>query len=91
MTTDQRPGISGLTPDELVAWFAARGEPAYRARQVAAAVWDGGGTTDPAAIATLPAGLRTALAAEFRFDTVADTELRLADGGADREGAAPAR
>ena len=25
-TTDERPGISGLTPMELAAWFANRGE-----------------------------------------------------------------
>ncbi len=81
MTTDDRPGIAGLTPDELVGWFDARGEPAYRAGQVARAVWDGGGTTDPASIATLPASLRSALADQYRFDTVADTELREADGG----------
>ena len=30
---------------------------------------------------TLPAALRAALEAAFRFDTVADTEIRLADGG----------
>ena len=32
-------------------------------------------------IATLPARLRTELAAEFRFDTLAETDLRVADGG----------
>ena len=42
VTPDERPGISGLTPDELTAWLAERGEPAYRARQIADAVWRGG-------------------------------------------------
>ena len=70
-----------MTPEELAAWIAHQGEPAYRARQVARAVWDAGGTTDAATIAPLPAALRDALATAFRFDTVADTEVRLGDGG----------
>ena len=81
MTTDRTPGISGLTPDELAAWVAARGEPSYRARQIADAVWKDGGVTDPSAIRTLPPPLRDGLADDFSFDTVADTEIRLADGG----------
>ena len=80
-TTDQRPGISGVTMDELAAWVEAHAEPSYRARQVADAVWKDGGVTDSAAIRTLPAGLRDALTATFRLDTVADTEIRLADAG----------
>ena len=76
-----RPGISGLTPDALAAWVAERGQPVYRARQIADAVWADGGVTDTAAIRTLPAGLREALDAAFRMDTVEDTEIRLADGG----------
>ena len=81
MTTDRTPGISGLTPDELAAWVAARGEPSYRARQIADAVWKDGGMTDPSGIRTLPPPLRDGLADDFSFDTVADTEIRLADGG----------
>ncbi len=81
MTTDRTPGISGLPPDELVAWVVARGEPSYRARQIADAVWKDGGVTDPSAIRTLPPALRDGLADDFSFDTVADTEIRLADGG----------
>jgi 23S rRNA (adenine2503-C2)-methyltransferase len=80
VTTDRTPGISGLTPDELAAWVAARGEPSYRARQIADAVWKDGGVTDPSAIRTLPPPLRDGLAGDFSFDTVADTEIRLADG-----------
>jgi 23S rRNA (adenine2503-C2)-methyltransferase len=81
VTSDALPGISGLTPDALVTWVEARDEPSYRARQVADAVWKDGGTTDPATIRTVPALLREALARSFRFDTVADTEVRLADAG----------
>jgi 23S rRNA (adenine2503-C2)-methyltransferase len=80
-TTDQRPGISGVTMDELGAWVEAQGEASYRARQVADAVWKDGGVTESAAIRTLPAGLRDALTATFRLDTVADSEIRLADAG----------
>jgi len=80
--TDQlRPGISGLPPDALEAWVAAQGEPSYRARQIADAVWDDGGVVDAESMRTLPAGLRTAFADAFRLDTVGDTELRLGDGG----------
>jgi 23S rRNA (adenine2503-C2)-methyltransferase len=82
---DPRPGLSGLRLDELVAWFAERGEPAYRARQVGDAVWRGDATA-AADIQTLPSGLREALDAAFRFDTVADTELRMSDGGLTEKG-----
>ncbi len=81
VTTDRRPGLSGLTPDELAAWVAEHGQPGFRARQIADAIWKDGGLTDAAAIRTLPAPLREALARDYRLDTVADTELVLADGG----------
>ena len=76
-----RPGISGLVPEELRAWVATRGELAYRGRQIADAVWKDGGVTSAAAIHTLPAALREALDADFRFDAVSDTDAREADGG----------
>ena len=77
---DPRPGISGVAPAVLEAWFAERGQPAYRARQLADAVWAAGATT-AADVLTLPQPLRDELHAAFRFDTVADTDLRLSDGG----------
>lgn len=80
MTSDDRPGLSGLTLDELSTWLAERDAPAYRAHQVADAVW-GGSTGSIDEMRTLPADLRAALDGAFRFDTVADTELREADGG----------
>ncbi|HEV7603575.1 MAG TPA: 23S rRNA (adenine(2503)-C(2))-methyltransferase RlmN [Candidatus Limnocylindrales bacterium] len=80
MTTDARPGISGLTTEALAAWFEERGQPAYRARQVADAVWSGS-AADFEEIRTLPAELRAELEAAFVFDTVADTERKDADGG----------
>jgi 23S rRNA (adenine2503-C2)-methyltransferase len=77
---DERPGIAGLTPEELASWFTKRGEPAYRVRQVLDAVWRGRVTSFGEAL-TLPAALRTALEEVFRFDTVVDTETRQTDGG----------
>jgi len=82
---DPRPGLAGLGGGELAAWFAERGEPAYRARQVSDAVWDRA-TTAVEDIRTLPAALRAALDAAFRLDTVGDTELRLSDGGLTEKG-----
>ncbi len=79
-TRDPRPGLSGLPPDDLGAWLSARGEPAYRARQIGDALWAGGVRT-AADIGTLPAALRAELDAAFRLDTLVETELRPADGG----------
>ncbi|HEX5014602.1 MAG TPA: 23S rRNA (adenine(2503)-C(2))-methyltransferase RlmN [Candidatus Limnocylindrales bacterium] len=77
---DARPGIAGLKPDELERWFTERGHRSYRARQVADAVWGSNATTAHDA-RTLPAPLRDELDAAFRFDTVAETEVRLTEGG----------
>jgi 23S rRNA (adenine2503-C2)-methyltransferase len=77
---DDRPGLSGLEPVALAAWLAARGELSFRVRQVADAVFGGtAGSIDE--VVTLPAGLRRDLGAAFRFDTVAETDLRVTDGG----------
>jgi 23S rRNA (adenine2503-C2)-methyltransferase len=84
VTPDARPGLSGLTPEVLAAWLAEREVPAYRARQIAAGVW-GGTAGSFEELGTLPAGLRAELETAFRFDTVADTELREADGGLTRK------
>jgi 23S rRNA (adenine2503-C2)-methyltransferase len=77
---DPRPGIAGLAPGELVAWLGERGVPAYRARQIEQAAWRGREAAF-ADITTLPADLKAELDAAFRFDTIADTEIRPADGG----------
>jgi 23S rRNA (adenine2503-C2)-methyltransferase len=79
--TTPRPGISGLTPVELGAWVDAQGQPSYRIRQIADAIWKDGGVTAATGIRTLPAALRDALAREFRLDTITETEIRSADGG----------
>ena len=81
----QKPGLSGVPAATMAAWLAERGQPVYRARQIADAVW--GGTIDSieAALA-LPGELRRELAENFRFDTVADTEVRVTDGGLTEKG-----
>jgi 23S rRNA (adenine2503-C2)-methyltransferase len=76
---DPRPGIGGLAPDELDAWFKEHGHAAYRARQVLDAAWRGRQATFDE-ILTLPGPLRAELAEAFRFDTVEETEIRFADG-----------
>ena len=77
---DQRPGLSGLSIDELTAWFAAHGEPAYRARQVRTAMWKGSATST-SELTTLPRALATALNEAFRWSTVADESIVGSDGG----------
>ncbi len=80
---DPRPGLSGLEPSVLSAWFAARSQPAYRGRQLADAIWAGGsgGAQAGAEVRTLPAALRDEVDASFRFDTLTATEVRPGDGG----------
>ena len=78
---DPRPGVAGVELVELAALLADMGEPAFRTRQVADAVW----RSDSAswdAVTTLGVPLRAGLAERLRFDTVVDTELRLADDDA---------
>jgi 23S rRNA (adenine2503-C2)-methyltransferase len=79
-TRDIRPGLSGVAPAELESWLVGRGEPGWRARQLLDAVWRGSAaSTDD--VRTLPATLRAAVDEAFRFDTLAETEVRLSDGG----------
>ena len=52
----------------------------HRARQVADGLWQGHARS-AAAIPTLPAALREALDAAFRFDSIETTELVFGDGG----------
>jgi 23S rRNA (adenine2503-C2)-methyltransferase len=77
---DPRPGLSGLEPADLSAWFLARHVPGWRTRQVLDAVWRGSAASIDD-VQTLPGTLRAALDESFRFDTVADTEIRVSDGG----------
>jgi 23S rRNA (adenine2503-C2)-methyltransferase len=77
---DERPGLSGVSLEELTAWFGARAEPAYRARQVRTAMWSGS-ATGAAELTTLPRALATALDEAFRWSTVADESIVASDGG----------
>ncbi|MGH3075354.1 MAG: 23S rRNA (adenine(2503)-C(2))-methyltransferase RlmN [Gaiellales bacterium] len=75
-----RPGLSGIDRPELETWLAGHGEPAFRARQILDAVW-GRTVTGPSNVTTLPRALAARLDEAFRWSTVADDTLLLADGG----------
>lgn len=77
---DPRPGIAGLTPEAIEAWLAAHGEPRYRTRQILDAVWREVALTADE-LTTLPKGLRAALDAAVRLDTIVADEVRTADAG----------
>ncbi|MEO5703942.1 MAG: 23S rRNA (adenine(2503)-C(2))-methyltransferase RlmN [Candidatus Limnocylindrales bacterium] len=77
---DPRPGLSGVNQAALEAWLTASGEATFRARQIQDAVW-GGGATDLSAVTTLPRALAANLDDAFRWTTLVDETLVLADGG----------
>jgi 23S rRNA (adenine2503-C2)-methyltransferase len=77
---DVRPGISDASSQELLSWFADRGEAAFRARQLADHVWSGRAQSFDD-IHTLPGPLRDALKEAYRFSTLTGTERKQADGG----------
>ena len=77
---DPRPGLSGLDDAALVAWLDHRGELAYRARQLQAALWRGT-VASAAGVTTLSRDLGAAVAADFRWSTVEDDRVVEADGG----------
>ena len=79
-TPDVRPGLSGTPTAALAAWFEARGEPAYRVRQVVAALWSGGAGTRAGELTTLPRQLAAALDEAFRWTTVTDDAIVVSDG-----------
>jgi 23S rRNA (adenine2503-C2)-methyltransferase len=77
---DARPGLSGLADAALEAWLAEHGQPAYRARQLQAALWSGGAAS-AGAVTTLPRDLAVAVDEAFRWTTVEDDAVVVADGG----------
>ncbi len=77
---DDRPGLSGVLPDDLSAWVESHGHPPYRARQAADFLWRRH-AADIDGMRTLPASLRGALATAYRADTLAQTTVRPADAG----------
>ncbi|MEO8274014.1 MAG: 23S rRNA (adenine(2503)-C(2))-methyltransferase RlmN [Chloroflexota bacterium] len=77
---DPRPGLSGFDQPALEAWLTDRGEPSFRARQILDAVW-GGTATSAGDVTTLPRALAAAVDEAFRWTTVDDDAIVLADGG----------
>ena len=75
------PGLAGVVPTELASWLVARGERAFRTRQILDGVWRSP-ATGTSGISTLPPVLRDALDATFRWDTIVSTDRTAADGGA---------
>ena len=74
------PAISEMDQATLAAWLTARGEPAYRARQVLG----GAHRSDVASfddLTDLPLALRRALDRSFRFSTIVDNHVIGADAG----------
>jgi 23S rRNA (adenine2503-C2)-methyltransferase len=72
--------LAGLSDDALRQWLESRGQLAYRARQIQAALWTGT-TAAPSEVSTLPRDLAAALDTAFRWSTVSDDRIVLADGG----------
>ncbi len=77
---DPRPGVAGLAEEEVAALVGELGEPAFRSRQVADAAWRSA-AADWEDVTTLTRPLRASLGERLRFDTVAATTIRVADGG----------
>lgn len=77
--TDSRPAepipaISEVAADRLAAWFAARGEPAYRARQVISGV-SAGRARSFDELTDVPRRVRAALDGAFRFSSIGVTQV----------------
>jgi 23S rRNA (adenine2503-C2)-methyltransferase len=74
------PAVSEIAVSQLAAWLAARGEPAYRARQILTGTHRPG-VSGFADLTELPRALRTGLEAELRFSTIGASHVIGADGG----------
>ncbi|HEY7599405.1 MAG TPA: 23S rRNA (adenine(2503)-C(2))-methyltransferase RlmN, partial [Candidatus Limnocylindrales bacterium] len=82
---DPRPGLSGLAHADLGRWLRDRGEPGYRAQQLADHLWQASAERADE-LRTLPQGLRAALDESFRVSTIVATEVRPADAGMTEKG-----
>ncbi len=80
MSRDPRPGISAVDRESLEAWLEGVGQPAFRARQLLDALWNGA-AAGVSSVTTLPRTLVAALEDAYRWSTVTDDEIVLADGG----------
>jgi 23S rRNA (adenine2503-C2)-methyltransferase len=76
----QQPAINEVATDALVAWFAARGAPPYRARQVLRGV-SAGPSVAFDELTDLPRVLRAELSDAFRFSSIAATHTVHTDHG----------
>ena len=74
------PAISEVHPDRLAAWLTARGERAYRARQILTGSHrpNVSGFSD---LTDLPGALRSALEESFTFSSIRASHALVADGG----------
>src|SRR5215831_501153 len=72
------PPISERSPDELAAWLAERGQPAYRALQLRRRLASGARFEE---MLELPGGVRAELAAAFRPSSLREVRRLEADGG----------
>ena len=72
--------FSAVTPDELRAWLAERGQPAYRAGQLLRWFYRSPAASFEA-MSSLPPALRAALAEAFAFSTLEPLRILPADAG----------
>jgi 23S rRNA (adenine2503-C2)-methyltransferase len=77
---DPRPGLSGVPVTQLEEWLTERGQPAYRARQIADHVWAGAALSADE-LRTLPQALRRELDESFRLTTLGPPDITPSDGG----------
>ncbi len=75
----KRPYIDRVDEKELDAWFAARGYPAFRRRQLA--VWLQRQVTESRCMTDLPLSLRAELEADFRFDRLEVLQRQVSSDG----------
>jgi 23S rRNA (adenine2503-C2)-methyltransferase len=74
-----KPAILSITPDELDAWFASAGEPAYRRKQVMS--WVARGAQSFAEMRDVPRPLRERLDESFRITSLKPIAVSEADSG----------
>jgi 23S rRNA (adenine2503-C2)-methyltransferase len=72
------PAVSERSPEEVAAWLAERGQPAYRARQLRRRIASGARFDE---MLELPSELRDELAAAFRPSSLREVRRVEADGG----------
>lgn len=78
-TRPRAPALTGVDAEELRAWLAERGEPAYRVRQIQGALAQGRRIGE---MHELPGALRSALAEAYRSSSLEEVRRWDADGGA---------